>query len=337
MYLGERLRWFDFNEYWYQVAEPLTYGQPKAVHFEVYHWVHHHRFILNYKEALRRAERGIADARACCHGGMYYIFLFSAADLCDRMGQPAQAAGYMERALAARPRHCNLFQVASHHYLAAKAQFRAGLDAKPAFEMALQELHEKDFSGRFNARGYLAQTAAREGRTEDAEAILNQLVDDAQDTGARDLMVTVLLHGADTCEWLGRHEEAVQACTQAWEMLSDKLDETVKARQAVAALRRLPRHTISPNQLQGLVRSFRRELNYGDTWWLLKDFLSLALDATTAKPELFTDPKLADHLEFLSSAAGVRGDCARVLNKLRETPGQAAVWLQSPLLAETMT
>ena len=332
VYLGERLRWFDFNRYWYEVAEPLTYGQPKAVHFEVYHWVHHNRFILNYEEALRRAELGIADAKTCCHGGMHYIFLFSAADLCDRMGRPAQAADYLERAIAACPRTCNLFQVASHQYLLAKAQFRAGLDAMPAFELALRELDAKDLNGQFSARGFLAQIAARGGRIEEAESILNQLIEDAQESGLRDLIVTVLLHVADACDWLDRREDAVAASRQAWDILNDSFDESVKARQVAAALRRLPAHTIAPEQMGRLVKPFRKELNYGDAWWLLKDFLKLAYEASQVEPELFADPDLTKHLEFLSAAATTREDCAPVLVDLRESPGQENIWpVERPL------
>jgi len=190
IYTGDELNEYDHSRVWYKKMFDIMKVMPKILLFDTFHWVDYHRNKFELAKALEAAQEGIVDAVELKHGQIY-VYLFCAADVSYRMGDPYKAKGFFESAKGYRPIYGDLFNDVSLSYVIANCEVRMGAYEKAIalYNDELRAAKSKAYKIKLNAQ--LAWVAALTNNKERFEENINKTINLAVNYGEKNLLLKV--------------------------------------------------------------------------------------------------------------------------------------------------
>jgi|GEM_PF-1797610 len=312
----------DHRSRWHRATQELVGDWLDLGHLTSRMWMTFHRAGLRLDEARKHAETGLRESRRKKIYVLEYLYLANLADIEYRLGDPARALALYDEVLPFRDLLADGVDVRLPVEAASiAAALRLG-DA-PRAKTELRRLSEDRRDASLEERAELEATAgwiaALANEPEAAEERINQAIELAVESGARDALLRVALLAGRTCRHLGREADARSAYLQALEISeAGSRDEPVAPADLAEA--RLGLWTCGAGgfeHLRILVSLYPEALREDpEAWWRLGELLEGLRKAGEAGKEWLADADLATSLATIRRAASQREDCRERLAAL---------------------
>lgn len=320
VFFGDELDMPDYSRKWIGKAKESLAKVSDKNRFDVFHWIEYHRSKLELNKALECCDYGIEDAYKH-KNTLMYLYQFSAADICYRIGDYEKAADYYENAKRLRPHFHDVFGALSIDLLIGYALLKTDKykEAEPIFIAELNS--EKDTEpNMFHVKlwTYLALISAKEGKDDLANERINKAIEYAVEIGDKNILVFVASHAGEVASIIGNKEDAINAYAQSLDIakneegiLSNQLDN---ANVLYAVLGHFKHSGYTEQLLIELLKNTKANLilDSGDGWALLHDFLPyIATVLNSGNPIIIEDEDLKEGIKLLKQAANERKDCKK--------------------------
>ncbi|MEM7356970.1 MAG: hypothetical protein AAF657_39515, partial [Acidobacteriota bacterium] len=204
-------------ETWKGLAEELSEFTPELVRYEARPWITLYRRKLRLDAAADKARQGLEAARAGQDALREYRYTVELADLDYRLGYAKAALEGLQRAEALRHRLGEPEFLHPVRTMAAAAAARAGQveTARDLTCRALDALAPSALDARVQLLAFLGCLAAQTHDADEAEARINEAINLAVESGARDTLLAVAIAAGRASQHLGRPGDAEEAYRRA--------------------------------------------------------------------------------------------------------------------------
>ncbi len=324
VFFGDELGMPDYSRKWIGKAKEALERVSTKNRFDVFHWIEFYRSKLELNKALESCELGIEDAYEH-KNTLMYLYQFSAADICYRIGDYEKAIAYFENTKKLRPHFHDVFQNLSIDLLIGYALLRTD-KYKDAGSIFIKALHsEKDEEpGMFHVKmwAYLAIISAKDGKEELANERINKAIEYAVEIGDQNILVFVASKAGEVASLLGSEEEAISAYAQSIDLAKDENGEISNKLDNVNLLFAVLGHF----QLSGYDESLFMDLltkitenlilDDGDGWALLQGLLPYVSNTLNNNLDILKDENIKRRVRVLKQAASQRNDCKKYVEEV---------------------
>ncbi len=324
VFFGDELGMPDYSRKWIDKAKEALERVSTKNRFDVFHWIEFHRSKLEMNKALECCELGIEDAYEH-KNTLMYLYQFSAADICYRIGDYEKAITYFENTKKLRPHFHDVFQNLSIDLLIGYALLRTR-KYKDAGSIFIKALHsEKDAEpSMFHVKmwAYLAIISAKDKEEEVANERINKAIEYAVEIGDKNILVFVASKAGEVASLLGNEEEAMNAYAQSIDLAKDENGEISNKLDNVNLLFAVLGHfklsgydeALFVNLLTNITEN--QILDDGDGWALLYGLLPYVSNMLNDKSDILKDENIRRRVGVLKQAASQRSDCRKSVEEV---------------------
>ncbi len=324
VFFGDELDMPEYSRKWIERAKDSLEKVSVKNRFDVFHWIEFHRSKLELNKALECCELGIEDAYEH-KNTLMYIYQFSAADLCYRLGDYEKTIKYFENSKKLRPHFHDMFRSISMDLLIGYALLRTEKfkNAEKIFIEAL--VKEKDAEpNMFHVKlwAYLALISAKENNNDLANERINKAIEYAVDIGDKSILVFVASHAGEVASLLGNKEDAVNAYAQSIDIARDENGGLSNQLDNGYLLYAVLGHFKLSGYNEDLFIDFLNNttenqiLDNGDSWALLQELLPHITTILNSNAPILKDESINNRIKVLKQAASQRKDCKKFVEEV---------------------